>query len=50
MIDEAFTLENGLLTASGKLRRAAINTRFAFEINVMYEDKKEREAASRQHA
>jgi len=50
MIDEAFTLENGLLTANGKLRRDAINTRFAFEINVMYEDKKEREAASRQHA
>jgi long-chain acyl-CoA synthetase len=50
VIGEAFTLENGLLTANGKLRRDAINTRCASEINAMYEDKREREAVSRQHA
>jgi long-chain acyl-CoA synthetase len=50
VIGEAFTLENGLLTANGKLRRDAINMRYASEINAMYEDKREREAVSRQHA
>ncbi len=33
---EIFTAENGLLTANGKLRRDAINSRFAAEINAMY--------------
>ena len=50
MVRNAFTPESGLLTANGKLRREAINTRFASEINSMYEGKKEREAANRQHA
>lgn len=36
VLPEAFTAENGLLTANGKLRRDAINARFATEINAMY--------------
>ena len=50
MIGNAFTPESGLLTANGKLRRDAVNIRYAAEISAMYEDKKEREAVSRQHA
>lgn len=50
MIGNAFTPESGLLTANGKLRRDAVNTRFASEISAMYEEKTEREAISRQHA
>ena len=50
VISEPFTLENGLLTANGKVRRDAVNTRFASEIHAMYEENKEREAVSRQHA
>src|SRR5919108_89675 len=50
VIGNAFTVEGGLLTANGKLRRDAVNTRFASEINAMYEEKKEREEVSRQHA
>jgi long-chain acyl-CoA synthetase len=47
---EVFTAENGLLTANGKLRRDAINARYASEINAMYDLKGTREAVSRQHA
>lgn len=36
VVKESFTPENGLLTANGKLRRDAINTRFANEIEQMY--------------
>jgi long-chain acyl-CoA synthetase len=50
VIGEAFTLENGLLTVNGKLRRDAINARYASEINAMYDGKREGEAVSRQHA
>ena len=50
LIGNAFTPESGLLTANGKLRRDAVNARFASEINVMYEEKKELEAVNRQHA
>jgi long-chain acyl-CoA synthetase len=55
IITGAFTPENVLLTANGKLRRDAINTRYAAEINAMYEAKELREtagakAANRQHA
>jgi long-chain acyl-CoA synthetase len=50
VIREAFTLENGLLTANGKLRRDAINARYASEINAMYDAQGHREAVSRQHA
>jgi long-chain acyl-CoA synthetase len=39
VISETFTLENGFLTANGKLRRDAINARFASEINSMYDRK-----------
>lgn len=50
IIGNAFTPESGLLTANGKLRRDAVNARFAAEINAMYEEKKERAEVSRQHA
>ena len=50
MVSSAFTPDSGLLTANGKLRRDAVNTRFASEINALYEENKEREAATRQHA
>jgi long-chain acyl-CoA synthetase len=49
-IPEPFTLENGLLTANGKLRRDAINACYANEINALYDAKGNREAVSRQHA
>jgi len=39
IIREPLTPENGLLTANGKLRRDAINARFATEINSMYDRK-----------
>jgi long-chain acyl-CoA synthetase len=44
VIREACTLENGLLTANGKLRRAAISAKFASEINAMYDVRSGREA------
>jgi len=50
VLGNAFTPESGLLTANGKLRRDAVNTHFASEINAMYEPKEDREAVSRQHA
>jgi long-chain acyl-CoA synthetase len=37
VIREALTAENGLLTATGKLRRDAISARFAAQINSMYD-------------
>jgi len=39
VVRESFTPENGLLTANGKVRRDAINARFASEINSMYDRK-----------
>ena len=33
IVSESFTPDNGLLTAMGKLRRDAINARFAAEID-----------------
>ena len=50
IVRDVFTPENGLLTANGKLRRDAINARYASEINAMYDSKGSREAVSRQHA
>jgi long-chain acyl-CoA synthetase len=50
ILQEVFTPESGLLTAMGKIRREAINARYASEINAMYDSKGAREAASRQHA
>ena len=40
ILPEAFTPESGLLTAMGKVRRDAINARFANEIAAMYESTK----------
>ena len=37
ILSEVFTAENGLLTGNGKLRRDAVNVRFATEIDAMYE-------------
>ena len=39
ILPDAFTSENGLLTANGKLRREAIAKRYDAEINAMYERK-----------
>jgi long-chain acyl-CoA synthetase len=50
VIRDVFTSESGLLTAMGKIRRDAINARYASEINAMYDAKGNREAANRQHA
>jgi long-chain acyl-CoA synthetase len=50
ILREVFTPESGLLTAMGKIRRDAVNARYASEITGMYESKSGREAASRQHA
>jgi long-chain acyl-CoA synthetase len=50
LIGDAFRADSGLLTANGKLRRDVVSARFASEINAMYEDRKEREAVSGQHA
>jgi long-chain acyl-CoA synthetase len=50
ILREVFTPESGLLTAMGKIRRDAINARYASEINAMYESKGIRQAASGQHA
>jgi long-chain acyl-CoA synthetase len=47
---DSFTADNGLLTSMGKLRRDAINARFASEIHSMYDCRRESEAAKRKHA
>lgn len=48
ILADSFSAENGLLTANGKLRRDAINARYASEINAMYDAKAAREAAGGQ--
>jgi len=50
IVRDGFSPENGLLTVNGKLRRDAINARYASEVNAMYDSKAVREAASRQQA
>jgi long-chain acyl-CoA synthetase len=45
-LTETLTPENGLLTVMGKLRRDAINTRFAAEIQTMYAEALESKAAA----
>src|SRR6267154_2617929 len=50
IIGDIFSPENGMLTVNGKLRRDAINARYASEISAMYDSKGAREAASKQHA
>lgn len=39
VVTEPFTAENGLLTSMGKVKREAINTRFAADIDEMYQKK-----------
>lgn len=46
ILQDGFTPENGLITPNGKLRRDAVSTRFAAEINAMYEMTSERKAAA----
>ncbi|HYL84224.1 MAG TPA: AMP-binding protein [Candidatus Angelobacter sp.] len=59
ILSEGFTIENGLLTANGKLRRDAIYARYASEISEMYSAKGQRQtpgpseeapSVNRQHA
>jgi long-chain acyl-CoA synthetase len=45
LLCETLTPDNGLLTAMGKLRRTAINTRFAAEINSLYDGARNREVS-----
>src|SRR6267143_1940535 len=50
ILRDGFSPENGLLTVNGKIRRDAINARYASEINAMYDSKRVREAANKQQA
>jgi hypothetical protein len=50
VIRDVFSAETGLLTANGKLRRDAINARYASEINALYDSQGSREGVSGQHA
>jgi long-chain acyl-CoA synthetase len=50
VLREPFTLENGLFTVNGKLRREAINKRYASEIDAMYDAKAEGAAVHRKLA
>jgi long-subunit acyl-CoA synthetase (AMP-forming) len=40
LVEEAFTIESGLLTANGKLKRDLIAERFRGEIDAMYQGSK----------
>jgi len=40
LVEEAFTIESGLLTANGKLKRDVIAERFHDEIDAMYQTSK----------
>jgi len=46
LLSETLTPENGLLTVMGKLRRDAINARFAEEINAMFAGARDSKAAT----
>ncbi|HXB99198.1 MAG TPA: hypothetical protein VNU74_02280, partial [Terriglobales bacterium] len=48
LIEDAFSIENGLLTANGKLKRDSIAERFRDEIDAMYESSKNQ--SSTEHA
>jgi long-subunit acyl-CoA synthetase (AMP-forming) len=37
LVEQVFTIESGLLTANGKLKRDLITERFRNEIDAMYE-------------
>jgi long-chain acyl-CoA synthetase len=39
LVPEAFSIENGLLTTNGKLKRDAIAARFATEIEELFQKK-----------
>jgi long-chain acyl-CoA synthetase len=45
-VEQAFTIESGLLTANGKLKRDVIAERFRNEIDAMYESAKNPTAAT----
>jgi long-chain acyl-CoA synthetase len=44
VIEEAFTIESGMLTANGKLKRDVIAERFGHEIEAMYESSRDQAA------
>jgi long-chain acyl-CoA synthetase len=46
LVEEAFTIESGLLTANGKLKRDLIAERFRKEIDAMYETSKNQASAN----
>ncbi len=46
LVEEAFTIESGLLTANGKLKRDVIAERFRNEIDAMYEASKDQASRS----
>jgi long-chain acyl-CoA synthetase len=46
LLEEAFTIESGLLTANGKLKRDLIAERFRNEIDAMYESAKNQASTS----
>jgi long-chain acyl-CoA synthetase len=50
ILHDSFSVENGVLTANGKLRRDAISKRYADQINGMYDSRGEREKANRKTA
>ena len=41
VVPEPFTIESGLLTANGKLKRDAISARFSAEIENLYQNQKQ---------
>jgi len=41
VVPEAFSIESGLLTANGKLKRDAISARFSAEIENLYRSQKQ---------
>jgi hypothetical protein len=52
-VEEAFTIESGLLTANGKLKRDSIADRFRNEIDAMYlasQDQASQDQASKNQA
>jgi long-chain acyl-CoA synthetase len=50
VLQEVFSPENGMLTTNGKLRRDAINKRYAAEIDALYGAKGQREKTNRKTA
>jgi len=44
LVEETFTIESGLLTANGKLKRDLIAERFRNEIDAIYEGSKNQAA------